>query len=356
MNGWRFESPEHLHLLWLIPALYLFFYFWQKRADARLKQRLGGAKTAPMLTASISPTKRKWKIYLQLATLALMIVSYARPQAGVGRQTVKNEGIEILFLMDVSNSMLAEDVKPNRLEFAKSELQRFVDLSGGDRMGVIAFAGSAALLSPLTTDQNAVKMYLQTLDTDSVSTQGTDFEKALTVASEALHHGGLGDQEGAQVTRAVVIASDGEDHEPGALDEAKKMAKAGIHIFTLAFGTPDGAPIPIRDNNGQLQGYKRDATGQVIITKVTGKELEELAQVGDGAFYHASYESDAVKAVRGEIDKLQKTQFQSGEIPIYKEYFQLPLFLALLMALFELWLGERRVLGKIWRGRFEVPR
>ncbi len=355
MSAWRFESPEHLQLLWLVPVLYVGVRVWQERATSRLIKKLGGEKTAPVLTASVSLAKRKWKVYLQLAALALMILAYARPQAGVGEQTVKNEGIEIVMLIDVSNSMLAEDVKPSRLEFARSELERFVDMSGGDRMGVIAFAGSAALLSPLTTDQDAIKMYLQTLDTDSVSTQGTNFEKALTVAGEAFKRGGLGGQDGDQVTRAILIASDGEDHEPGATAVAQKLAKYGIHIYTIAFGTTDGAPIPIRDEGGQLRGYKRDSTGQVIITKVTGKELEEFARVGDGAFYHASYQNDAIKSIRTDIDKLHKSQFKSGEIPIYREYFQLPLLLGFLLALFELWLGERRKIGRIWRGRFEVP-
>ena len=352
--GWRFASASYLHWLWILPVLFVLFRIWSKRAEARFRKNLGG-KTVPLLTASVSQKKRKWKIYLQLIALTLMIVSYARPQAGVGYQNVKNEGIEILLVMDVSNSMRAEDIKPSRLEFARSELLQFVNMSGGERMGVVAFAGPAALLCPLTTDQDAVKMYLRSLSTDSVSTQGTDFQKALAVADEAFKNGGLGGQPGVQVTRAILLVSDGQDNEPGALVEAEKLAKQGIHIFTLAVGTAEGAPIPIRDSNGQLTGYMRDAAGQVVMTKVSGKELEAMARMGHGAFYHATYEDDAVRAVRTEISRLHQTQFKSGRIPIFKEFFQWPLFFALVIALIEIWLGERKEGGR-WRGRFEVPR
>ena len=353
MKDFRFESQHILYFLWVIPTLYFLSKIFIKRAILRLDKNLS-KKLRPFLTASVSSQKKLWKNRLELLVLALLIVAYARPQTGEGRQQVKNEGIEILFLIDVSNSMLAEDIRPSRLRVSKTELLRFIDLSGGDRMGLVAFAGSAALLSPMTTDQEALKMYIESLNTDAVSTQGTNFTKALSVAHEAFNRGGMGEQEGVQVTRAVVIVSDGEDNEPGAIEEARQLVKDGIHIFTLGFGTEEGGAIPLHDEQGVLRGYKRDKSGQVILSKTKGTVLKELSKLGDGAFYHVNFQGDRMKSLREDIEKLKKSQFESGEVKSYKEFFQPILMIAVLMALFEIWLGERKLSARVWRGRFEV--
>ncbi len=353
MSDFRFESPHAIQLLWLLPVFFFLNRMWAKRVKEQLAQSLG-AKLHPFLTASLADTKRRWKERLELLVLVLFVICYARPQSGEGHQTVKNEGIEIMFLFDVSNSMMAEDVKPSRMQFAKNEIGHFIEISSGDRMGLLAFAGSAALLSPMTTDQEAIKMYVESLSPDSVSTQGTNFAKALREAHDAFSRGGLGEQEGAHVTRAIVIVSDGEDNEPGANEEAESLAKEGIHIFGLAVGTEEGAAIPMRDDQNQVRGYKREKNGQVIMSKTNGAPLKELARLGNGSFYHASYEFDAVKAIRGDIEKLQKSQFENGEVRSYNERFQPLLVLAVLLALIEIILGERRAVGRIWRGRFEV--
>ncbi len=355
MSDWRWESGRYLNYIWLLPVAYVLIMLWLKRRKAFLAKQLGD-KTATILAASLSDRKRRWKERLQILALLFMIVAYARPQSGEGRQTVKNEGIEIAFMVDVSNSMLAEDIKPSRLEFAKTELARFVDMSGGDRMAVVAFAGSPAILTPLTTDQEAIKMYLESLSPDSVSTQGTNFQKALNEAADAFKRGGFGEQEGVHVTRAIIIASDGEDHEQGASEEAEKLAKDGIHVFTIAFGTEEGSGIPIRDENGQLRGYKKDKAGQAVVTKVTGNELRELARLGQGSFHQASYSTDVMKEIHDELGNLQKSQFESGEIRVFSEFFQLPLILAIVIALLEVFMGERKPIGRLWRGRFEVAR
>lgn len=355
MSNWRWESAHYLNLLWLLPIIFIISKIWLKRVQNTFTKKLG-AKTAPVLTASVSINKRKLKEYLQLIALGFLVIAYARPQSGEGHQTVKNEGIEIVFLVDVSNSMLAEDVKPSRLDFAKSELARLVDMSGGDRMSIVAFAGSPATLTPLTTDQDAIKMYLESLSPDSVSTQGTNFQKALDDAQEVFKRGGFGEQEGVHVTQAIVIASDGEDLEPGANEAAERLAKAGIHIFTIAFGTEEGAAIPIRDDSGQVRGYKKDKSGQAVTTKVTGQVLRDLARIGQGSFHHATYQGDVIKEIHSDIDKMQKAQFESGEIKIFSEYFQTPLVIALAIAILEIWLGERKSTGRLWRGRFEVAR
>jgi Ca-activated chloride channel family protein len=259
-------------------------------------------------------------------------------------------------MVDVSNSMLSEDTRPSRLEVAKSELTRFVELSAGNRMALVAFAGSAVLLSPMTTDMNALKMYIESLDPDAVSTQGTDFSKALVEAFDAFERGGLGENSDAQVTRAILVISDGEDQEPGLKEAVDKLTKENIHIFTMGVGTEEGGAIPVRDDQGVLRGYKRGKDGQVIMSKTSGTVLKDLAKAGKGSFHHASFQGDAIAAIRSDIEQLKKSQFESGEIRSFDEKFQFLLFLALALGLFEIWLGDRKAVGRIWQGRFEVAR
>jgi len=268
---------------------------------------------------------------------------------------VKSEGVEIIFAVDVSESMLAEDVKPSRLAQAKTELSRMVDMMPGNKIGVLAFAGSAALLSPLTNDPGAIKMYLDSLETDSVSTQGTNFQEALTTAKEAFEHGGVSTDETVKVTRVILMVSDGEDHEPGALEEAKKLADEGIRIFTVAYGTEKGGAIPERDGMGFLKGYKKDRSGQTVITTVKGDALRALAEAGRGGFYFATVGGNQTKQLLEDISKLEKTQFDTTMATQYEERFQWFLFLGIVIAMIELVLGERRSSFKFWKGRFEVP-
>jgi Ca-activated chloride channel family protein len=353
VSDFRFESPWALQLLWLLPLAY-FFSKWALRRHGKILKQVLGEKLAPFLTSSVSDRRRRLKRGLELLALGCLIVAYARPQTSEGRQQVKNEGIEILILVDVSNSMLAEDVRPSRMELIKNELNRLIDSSGGDRMGLVAFAGSAVLLSPMTNDKDAIKMYIESLSPNAVSTQGTNFKAALNEAREAFRRGGLGDQEGGQVTRAILIASDGEDNEPGAIEEARKLKDEGIHIFTVGVGTEEGGAIPMQDAQGVLRGYKRGSDNQVILTKTKGTVLKDLAKVGEGSFHHATFQSEAMLAVRSDIEKLKKAQFESGEVASYNELFVVFLWLALVLATVEVLLGDRKARGRIWKGRFEV--
>jgi Ca-activated chloride channel homolog len=190
--------------------------------------------------AGFSRAKRNWKAFLCLATLSLMIVAMARPQMGKGQQQITSQGVEIMMVVDVSNSMLAEDVKPSRLGHAQKEMSRLLDLLGGDKVGLIAFAGSAVLLSPMTTDKSALKMFLESMSPASVETQGTEITKALQEAQSAFQRGGEEAGPNQKMTRVVVLISDGEDHEEGAIRQAQDMAKEGIRIFTMAFGSERG--------------------------------------------------------------------------------------------------------------------
>jgi Ca-activated chloride channel family protein len=350
----RFADRAALNLLLLLPVL-VFLLWWTSKRTRQVILTQISPKILPFLTRSLAPGRRKLKLWLQCLALLFFVLALARPQSGEGKTKAKSEGLEIVLAVDVSNSMLAEDVRPSRLELAQKELSRFLDSLGGDKVGLVAFAGSAILLSPLTTDKAALKMYIESLSPNSVSSQGTDFKKALLEASQALRRGGTDSEEVPNVTRVIVVASDGEDNEKGGLDTAQKIAGDGIRIFTLGFGTEGGGQIPVRDERGQMIGYKKDKDGKTVVSRSTGQALKELAEAGKGSFQAVTFGGDAIKNLRAAIDNLQKAQFDTLEVSHYNEHYQSFLLIGLVLALLELLLGERKSEGRIWRGRFEVP-
>lgn len=350
----RFENHAAFYFLWLLPTLWLLNWFFARRSAARIAAQVGN-RLYPFLTSSVSLRKRRLKSILQSVAIFFFVLALARPQMGQSMQEVKSEGVELIFVVDVSESMMSEDVRPNRLEQVKTDLSRLLDLMPGNRVGVMAFAGSAALLSPLTNDPNATKMYLESLSTTSVSTQGTSFEEALRLAADAFKRGGVSEDDTSKVTRVILIASDGEDHEPGALEAAHKLAEQGIRIFTLAYGTEKGGPIPIKDGMGFWKSNKKDRSGQTVITSVKGDELRALASSGEGSFYFASNGGNHIKSLADDLTKLAKSEFESKMAVQYEERYQWFLILGILCAFAELFLGERRSAFRIWKGRYEVP-
>lgn len=350
----RFENISAFSYLWLIPVIVVVGFFFDRRSRQRLQAAIG-TRLYPFLSSSVSTKKRSLKNFLQILALFFFVLALARPQMGESQQEVKSEGVEIIFAVDVSESMTAEDVKPSRLAQAKAELSRIIDLMPGNKVGVVAFAGSAVLLSPLTNDPGAIKMYLESLEPSSVSSQGTNFTEALKVSKEAFERGGVTTDDVVKVTRVILIASDGEDHEQGALDEAKKMTGEGVRIFSLAYGTEKGGAIPVRDGMGFLKGYKKDRQGQTILTTVKGEALRALAEAGKGSFYFATFGGEQTKLLVEDITKLEKTQFDTTVATQYEERFQTLLLIGILFALVEIFLGERRSSFRFWKGRFEVP-
>ena len=349
----RFASPQAFQLMWLLPVILVASVAFERRAKKQIAKALG-AKLAPFLSSSVSQSKRRLRLALILLSLSCFITALARPQMGESLQEIKAQGVEMIIAVDVSNSMLAEDVKPSRLAHAKSEAMKLLDLLGGDKVGLVAFAGSAVLISPLTSDKGSLKMFIESLNTTSVENQGTNFFKALKEARGAFERGGVDQDETSKVTRVILILSDGEDQEKDAVTEAKKLADDGTRIFTLAFGTENGAPIPMRDERGFLREYKRDKRGQNVISRVKGDFLQELAQIGHGAFHHATFGGEEAKALKADLDLLQKSEFASSMATNYDERFQFPLFFGVVFALLSMMVSERRAAGRIWKGRFEV--
>lgn len=350
---WRFESPDHLIWLLAAPGVMALFYFYYRRWQI-VSKRSFGERVVPYLIQNFSAQKAFIKAVCMSLALVFFVLAWARPQMGKGQAEVKSEGVEIMILLDVSNSMLAEDVRPSRLEHAKKEIIKLLDMMSGDKVGLIAFAGSAVLLSPLTPDKAALKMFIEGISPNAVETQGTEIGKALEEAKDAFMGGGVEASDKARVTKVALVISDGEDHEPGTEKIAKDLTDNGIRIFTMAFGTEAGGKIALRDNRGTLRDYLKDKQGQVVVSKVKGDFLRSLASLGQGSFYHVTFGGNQMNALKEDLDQLEKAEFDTMIAASYEEQFQWFLIVGIIFAVIDLILGNRKKIPAIWKGRFPV--
>ena len=333
-----FEQPYELQWLFILPVFILIYTFRFQVRKKRIKKWLGSQST--FLRSSISEKKRFFKVILRLCVLALLVLALARPQGLGEKMETQDRGVYMLLMADASQSMLAEDIKPNRLAFMKKELSRLIDLSSGDQLALLIFAHSAVLASPFTNDLSAVKSYLNDLSTDYLTNQGTNFERAFALSAEVFHK--IKEQEKAQATKVIVIASDGEDHSKQTKKAIQNLVKQqNIRIFTLSFGTKEGGIIPVRDYKNQVREYKKNSQGKLIITRLKQEALKNFAQWGKGSYYHANYGGQAVERLWADINRLKKTNLKKTERINKKEYYQWFLILAFLLALLELILSER---------------
>ncbi len=347
----RFAEPAVFNLLLIVVVLAAIYFVLDKMTEKKFKKAFG-SKMFPFFTARFSKTKKHLKLFLALSALTLMIVALARPQSGKGQRQITSRGVELMVAIDVSRSMLSEDVKPSRIEHAKKEVSHLLNILGGDKVGLLAFAGSAVLLSPMTTDKSALKMFLETLSPNSVETQGTELAKALLESKEAFKRGGEEVGPLQKMTRVVILISDGEDHEEGALKAAQELAEEGIRVFTMAFGSAQGGKIPVRDSRGLLKSYLRNKEGQDVITKVNDDSLRQISKAGKGSFYHVTFGGSQMKRLKEDLDKLEKAEFDSMTSESFDEKFQIPLFLAFIFGLIELFIGTRKKIISTWKGRF----
>lgn len=341
----RFQDTTYLYYLSAIPVLVVLAFIAFKIRSDKIK-RLFKPEIYNSLTGHLSTRKRTVKFILEVLALTFIVLSLARPQLGETTEQVKMEGIEIIFALDISNSMMAEDLKPNRLEVSKNIITKLLDRVNGYKIGLIGFAGSSALMSPLTTDYSALKMFLETINPDSISNQGTNFSSVIKNATESFKRGGLEEDDLTKVTKVIVFISDGEDHDADTLKQAKELANKGVRIFTIGAGTAQGAPIPARDDFGQLRGYKKDSSGQIVMSKVNTDFLRRLAAEGKGAYYHATFTGDEVRQLEADLGKLEKAEFESDFMKKYDERFQIPLFIALILLIIEMLMTERKSIGR----------
>lgn len=325
----RFEDSTYLWLLIVVPILAVVrLVVWRQRKSKLRK--FGDPELLRRLMPDASDYRPTVKFWLLMAALALLIVTLARPQMGSKVSHEKRNGIEIIIAMDISNSMKAEDVVPSRLDKSKLMVENLVDHFTTDKVGLVVFAGDAFVQLPITSDYVSAKMFLQNITPSLINTQGTDIAKALTVSMRSF-------TQQDKMGKAIVLITDGEDHEGGALEAAKAAAKKGINVFILGVGDPKGAPIPT--GNG---GYMTDNTGQTVLSVLNEKMCREVAQAGSGMYIHVDNTSDAQDQLNAQLTKLQKGDTDSVIYSEYDEQFQAFALLALLLLIVEACLLESK--------------
>lgn len=333
----RFEDPIYFWLLLLIPLLAMVRWIVRKKQKRQLR-KFGNPELLKQLTPDVSKYRPAVKFWLLEAALAVLILMLARPQMGTKISHEKRNGIEAIICMDISNSMKAEDVVPSRLAKSKMLVENMVDHFTNDKIGLVVFAGDAFVQLPITSDYVSAKMFLQNIDPSLIATQGTDIARAINVAMHSF-------TQQDKVGRAIIVITDGEDHEGGAEQAAAEAKKKGINVFILGVGDPKGAPIP--DGNG---GFMKDESGQTVMSALNEQMCRQIAQAGSGTYIHVDNTSDAEQQLNDELTKLQKGETSSVIYSEYDEQFQAFGIIALLLLIAEACLMEaRNPLTRNWR-------
>lgn len=317
----RFGEPAYLYLSLLLPFLAA-FYFYSNYRRRRNIRRFGDPELLAQLMPNVSKYRPDVKFWIVFVAIGLFSVLLARPQFGSKLETVKRKGVEVMIALDISNSMLAQDVQPNRLEKAKRLISRLVDKLDNDKVGMIVFAGDAFTQLPITTDYISAKMFLESINPSLISKQGTAIGEAITLAARSFTP-----QEG--VGRSIIVITDGENHEGGALEAAKEAAKKGIQVNVLGVGMPDGAPIPVEGG----KDYRRDKDGNVIVTRLNESMCQEIAKEGKGIYVRVDNSNAAQKAISAEINKMAKSDVESKVYTEFNEQFQAVAWIILLLLL-----------------------
>lgn len=330
---YQIEEPKYFYLLLAVAALllmYLLVVFWKRRkqkqfADLRLLDQLSPERSA---------FKPALKIILVVLGLLLLVIALVNPKMGTQLKTVKRQGVDIVFAIDVSKSMLAEDIAPNRLEKSKQIVSKIIDQLGSDRVGIIIYAGNAYPLLPITTDHAAARMFLQNAHPDMVSSQGTAINEALDLAKTFF-------DDDTQTNRFLFILSDGEDHEENASKTAAELVDLGIKTYTIGIGTNKGSPIPIK-RNGKFIGYKKDKSEEVVITKLNVETLKDIADKGDGSYIYGNRTSSTIEYVEDLLLKADKKEFETKQFSDYKDQFQWFVGFGLLFLLLDTFLLDKK--------------
>lgn len=340
MDQIKFENPDILYALALVPVLALVFWFIGQRRKKAL-QRLGDRGLVRQLMPEYSWRRPILKNGLVLLAIASLIVGLANPQTGSKLETVKREGAEIIIAIDVSNSMKAEDIRPNRLERAKRSIQQLLRKLRNDKIGIIVFAGQAYVQLPVTSDYSAARMFLETIDTDIVPVQGTAIGSAVNLALES-----FSDTE--TRNKALIVITDGENHEDDAVQAAQQAAEAGVVVHTIGMGNPKGTPIPVYSASGQ-KDFRKDGQGNIIMTKLNEGTLQQVSAAGNGLYVRASNASTGLEALYERINEMDKQEFEARVFADYEDQYQVFLALAALLLLLEALVLPRknRILSKI---------
>ena len=327
------DESKYLYLFFIVPILVLLFLYnqyWKRK-----KQREFGDLE---MVKKLSPEKSVFKPILKLVVMILalvgLILGLVNPKIGTKMETVKREGIDIVFAMDVSKSMLAEDVAPNRLEKSKQIVSQIINQLGSDRIGIVAYAGSAFPVLPITSDYGVAKMFLQSMNTDIVSSHGTSLDEAIQLSATYF-------DEKSKTSKLVIMISDGEDHSEGSEAAAEEANKMGMKIITIGVGTEKGSAIPIRVN-GVVESFKRDSNNEVVITKLNKEGLTSISKATKGGYVDGKNTKAVLDYVKNALDNIQKTEFESTQMANFQSQFQWFLGFAFLLLFVDVFLLERK--------------
>lgn len=330
----RFARPEYLHLLYLLPVLTVVFFFLFKKQYQNLKN-FADENLFKVLVPNHSRLKSWIKFLIMLTALALIILAAANPQIGTRLEEVKQSGIDIFIALDVSLSMSAEDIKPNRLEKAKMQISNLIRKLRGNRIGLIIFSGQAYIQIPLTTDYSAANLFLSAVDFRSVPQPGTAIGPAIDLAVKSFDYN-------ANTQKVIIIITDGEDHEGNIFESVDKAVNKKIKIFTIGLGSPEGVPMPIYNNQGAVIGFKKDRDGNIALTRLNEPILQEIAAKGNGAYYRGNNFEDYLDKIFNELSSIEKTEFGTKKVTDYEDRFYYFLAPAIILLIIEFLLSERK--------------
>ena len=328
---YQLDAPIYFYVFAILPLLWL-GYIWISTWKRKAQEQFATSRLMEVLSPERSRLKPLFKLILISLGVSCLILALVNPKIGTQLETVKREGVDIVFAIDVSKSMLAEDIAPNRIEKAKRLVSALLNQLASDRVGIIAYAAQAVPQLPITTDYGAAKMFLQALNTDMLSSQGTAIDAAIDLAATYF------DDED-QTNRVIFILSDGEDHSEKAMAAAEKAKELGIKIFTFGVGTEKGAPIPIK-RNGIVESYKKDENGEVVMTKRNPEVLTSIADVTDGKYTEGNDTQAVLEFVSETLKQMEKKEFEAKKFVSYKDRFQPFLIAGFLLLLIEILLFE----------------
>ncbi|TRX37968.1 VWA domain-containing protein [Flavobacterium sp. ZT3R18] len=327
------DEQKYLYLLFILPVLVVIFLinlYWKRK-----KQReFGDLELLKRLSPERSVFKPVLKLTIMLLALAALIIGLVNPKIGTKVETVKREGIDIVFAMDVSKSMLAEDVAPSRLEKSKQIVSQIINQLGSDRIGIVVYAGSAFPVLPITTDYGVAKMFLQSVNPEMVSSQGTSLDEAIKLSATYF-------AEKSKTSKLLIMISDGEDHSEGAEAAAEDAKKLGMKIITIGLGTEKGGTIPLK-KNGIVESYQRDNNGEVVITKLNPNSLATIAKITDGGYINGNNTKEVLEYIKNTLDKIQKTEFEATEMADFQSQFQWFLGIGFVLLFLDIFFLERK--------------
>ena len=343
----RIAQINYIYTLLILLPLLLVFFWLIFRMKKKTMQRFGNLSLMEKLTLSFSPRKQRWKTVLLLLGIFFLLFSLARPQLGTKLTLMKREGVDVVIALDCSLSMMAEDFKPNRLEKAKQEVKGLIDRMQGDRVGLVAFAGVAFVQCPLTIDYSAAEMILDIMDVNLIPQPGTAIGDAIRTSIKAFN-------QKERKYKVLILLTDGEDHDSEPLKAAEEAAQEGIRIYTIGIGSTQGEPIPLRNERGEISGYKKDEEGSVVVSQADETTLQKIALTTGGKYYHATSGEMELDKIYDDISKMEKKELEGKLMVQYEDRYQYFLFIAIVLLVGEFMLSDRRSKKAVEKSKSET--